>query len=86
MNPTLRYEEVKGRQTKTSSNMYHDDSLSDRRKREREFKELTRKNREWMDKELDALAELLLDIWLWKKEPEDKKDKPDETGSTHAGS
>lgn len=64
--------------------MDHNDSLSERRKREKEFKELVRKNREWMEKELDALADLLLDIWLWKKEQEKKKNESDEKSSIPA--
>jgi len=66
--------------------MDHDDSLSEQRKREKEFKELARKNQEWMDRYLDDVAELLLDLWLWKKEQEEKKNKPDEPGSTPVGS
>ena len=66
------------------AHMDRNDSLADRRKREKEFNDLTRRNQEWMEKELDALAEFLFDIWVWKKEQE-KKDKRDQDGSIPAG-
>jgi hypothetical protein len=57
--------------------------LSEQRKREKEFNELKRRNQEWLDGALDEMAEFLLDLWLWKKEQEEK-DKPDEDGSIPA--
>ena len=57
-----------------------DNSLSEQRKQEKEYKELTHRNREWIGKQIDLLAELLLELWLRKKKTEHRKES-DNTGS-----
>jgi hypothetical protein len=61
--------------------MNQNDSLSERRKREKEFEEFTRRNRAWTDKYLNEMAEFFLDVWLWKKKRKKGEDNPADTGS-----
>jgi hypothetical protein len=66
--------------------MDHNDSLSERRKHEKEFEEFTRRNRAWTDKYLNEMAGFLFDLWLWKKEHEKDEDSPTKSGSIPAES
>jgi len=41
--------------------MHHEDF--ERKKQGKEFEELKRRNQEWLDRYLDEVAELLIDLW-----------------------
>jgi hypothetical protein len=64
--------------------MHHDDF--ERRKREKEFEELKHRNHEWMSRHLDEMTEFLLDLWLWRQEQKERRDKSDKNGSSLTGS
>jgi hypothetical protein len=64
-----------------TSHMENSESPSERKKREAEFLTLKKMQDEQLQKEIRAMAELLIDIYLERREQESKNN-----GSTPAGS
>ena len=60
------------------THMHHENF--EKKKRDKEFADLKRRNQEWLDRYLDEVANFLLDLWLLKQD--NKKDETDEGGST----
>ena len=53
----------------------------ERRKREAEFQALKKTEQEQLEKEMRAMAELLLDIYEWRQEQKNKENGSNPTGS-----
>jgi hypothetical protein len=64
-----------------TSYMENNESPTERRKREAEFQALKKAEREQLEKEMRAMAELLIDIYEWRQEQKRKENGSNPVGS-----